>query len=391
MAAPSDTLTMALPANSRLRQFLVPHAGGTRVRVSLSNRLGTQALVLAQVRIGLAADDEGAALLPGSERTLQFDGAPMLTLEPGTSIRSDALEFPLQPFQRVAITLQLAAPVRELPRHYQALEQPYLALGDGENAFVPLALEQVESWYAISALDVQGGAASHTVVALGDSLTDGYTPALPCAGIAADPGSVGAQHRYPDFLAHRLANAGRTDLTVVNAGISGNRVNADGFSPQHGPSLPSRLQADVLDNPGVRTAILLEGINDLGLQAQPDAAALIAGLDRTVNSLQQAGVRVLLGTLTPARGFCTGPLAVLGDAATPGVLSGSAAVDAARLQVNDWIRTHSSADGVIDFDACIRDAGNPAFVNPAYDSGDHLHLNAAGYAAMAQCVNLDML
>ena len=395
-AAPSDAYALTLPAGSALRQFITPLADGTHLRLRLSNRLGTQAIALAQVTVGRA--DRGAALQPGSMRVLRFGGADAVTLAPGASVISDALNFPLQAFERLGITLMLAEPVQQLPRHYQALEIPYLALGSvsvsvadtSGAAFLPLAPEQLASWYLIAALEVQGGSAAQTVVALGDSITDGYVPALPCAGVLTDPATVGANLRYPDLLARRLQQAGRKDLSVVNVGISGNRINADGFSAQHGPSLISRLDADVLSLPNVRSVILLGGINDLGLQTAPDAQALINGLDAATHRLQAAGLRVVLGTITPARGFCAGPLAAL-DPLTPGILSGSAAVDTARRAVNDWIRARSSADAVADFDACLRDPANPSYLAADYDSGDHLHPNTAGYAALAACVPLASL
>ncbi|MDP9139539.1 MAG: GDSL-type esterase/lipase family protein [Pseudomonadota bacterium] len=392
-ASPTDTLDLSLSAGSVLRQFIAPHADGTRLRLRLSNRLGTSDIALSAVTIGVQRD--GANLVSGSMRSLRFGGETSVTIRAGATVLSDPLDFPLRAFERVGISFTLAAPGTSLPRHYQALERPYLALVGADAAsgsgsgFLPLALEQFASWFLIDALEVQGGATRNTVVALGDSITDGYTPTLPCAGIATDPQAFGADLRYPDALARRLLAVGRTDLSVVNAGISGNRVNADGSQAQHGPSLQARLVDDVLSLPNVRTAILLEGINDLGLGLPPDAQALIDGLDAVVRSLQHAGVRVVLGTLPPALGFCIGPLAEL--APVPGVLSGSAAVAAAREQVNDWIRTQSPADAVVDFDACLRDPQRPSYLDPRYDSGDHLHPNADGYQRMADCIDLDQL
>ncbi|MDM4770380.1 GDSL-type esterase/lipase family protein [Solimonas sp. SE-A11] len=371
-----------------MRQFITPHAGGTRLRLKLSNRLGAQPVELSRVTVGLR--DRGPALHPESLRTLTFDGKPAIRLAPGETVTSDFVDLAVQPFDKLGISFTAASNLRNLPRHYQALEIPYLSLA-GDAAFLPLPLEQASNWFLVSALEVQGGAARHTVVALGDSLTDGYVPAALCGGILGSPFVIGQDQRYPDYLQRRLFAAGRTQLSVVNAGIAGNRVNADGFSPEHGPALLSRLQQDVLDLPNVRTVILLQGINDLGLQLAPSAEPLIAGLSAAVSQLKAGGVRVVLGTITPGRGFCTGPLSAL-DPLTPGVLSGSAAVDGARQQVNQWIRGGASgADAVLDADACLRDPLNPSYLARAYDSGDHLHPNVSGYEALAGCVALEAL
>lgn len=289
-ASPTDTVNFPLPAGSVIRQFIAPHAGGTGLRLRLSNRLGTADIALSSVTIGAQAD--GAELIAGSVRSLRFGGETAVTIPAGASVLSDSLDFPLLGSERLGVSFALAAPVTTLPRHYQALERPYLALAGGDamsespDGFVSLVMEQFASWFLIDALEVQGGVARDTVVALGDSITDGYVPALPCAGIATDPSTFGADLRYPDALARRLAAEGRTELSVVNAGISGNRVNAEGLQPQHGPSLRSRLDDDVLGLPNVRTVILLEGINDLGLGLPPDAQVLIDGLDAAVRHLR---------------------------------------------------------------------------------------------------------
>lgn len=387
-AAPSDTFNGLIPAGATLRQFISPHAGGTRLRLRLSNRLGTEPVRLSQVTVGLR--DAGPTLQPDSLRVLTFNGETATEIAPGETVVSDPADLAIQPFDALGISFTAAAALQNLPRHYQSLEIPYLAL-TGDAPFLALPLEQLSNWFLISSLEVQGGDARSTIVALGDSITDGYVPAALCAGVLGSPSVIGQDQRYPDFLQRRLLAAGRTGLSVVNAGIAGNRVNADGFSPQHGPALLARLQPDVFDLPSVRTVILLEGINDLGLQTAPNAEPLIAGLSAAVEQIKARGIRVVLGTITPGRGFCTGPLTVF-DPLTPGILSGSAAVDAARQQVNAWIRSGASgADAVLDADACLRDPLNPAYLAAAYDSGDHLHPNASGYQALAECVDLDAL
>jgi lysophospholipase L1-like esterase len=393
-AAPSDSADMLPPIQPGqvLRQFIAPLASGSQLRLRLCNRLGSSEIVLAGINLGEQA--QGANLLPGSIRPLLFNGKAAVTIGAGADVLSDPLEYPVQPLRKLGISLMPALTISRMPRHYQALELPYLALGgagldSAEGAFLPLPLNQQHSWSLICGLEVRGGATQQTVATVGDSLTDGFI-GLICPPIG-DPDNVGKDQRYPDFLARRLQAAGRDDLGVANLGISGNRVVSPGFSTEHGPSLLARLDADVLSQPNLRTVILVEGINDLGLQTLADAAPLIAGLDDAVRYLQAAGVRVLLGTIPPARGFCLSALYQVAGANTPGILSGSAAVDAARMQVNEWVRTQSTADAIVDFDACLRDPGQPSYLDPSYDSGDHVHPSAAGYAAMAACVDIDQL
>lgn len=178
---------------------------------------------------------------------------------------------------------------------------------------------------------------------------------------------------WPDDLERRLLAAHRP-LSVVNAGIGGNRILLNGArgggAPQYGPSGLSRLKADTIGLPGVTDAIVLEGTNDLGIAPEASATQVIRGLREMVNRLHAAGLRVLLGTITPSTGH------------------GS---PSARRQINAWIRTSHLADGVIDFDAAVRDPSNPSRIRPAYDAGDHLHFNPAGYQAMANAIPVRQL
>lgn len=396
-ASPTDSTPLyPLLPGQVFRQFLAPHASGERMRLTLSNRLGSDEIRLTRVTAGL--QQEGAALVEGSVRRLTFGGSEAVTIPAGQSVQSDPLDFPVRPFAKIGISFSVAVPIMQIPRHYQSLEVPYLGLSaDPEqasgNGFVaqslPLML-QLSPWLLISGLEVQGGSARHTVVALGDSITDGAISKLGNPSLA-EPSSIGSEQRYPDHLQRRLLAAGRHEISVANAGISGNRINAGPLSSEHGPQLSERLDSDVLALPNVRSVILVGGMNDLGLQLVPDATPLIEGLDAVVRRLQGQGLRVILGTMSPGRGFVAGPLSMPGSGLEPGLLTGTAEVDAARREVNDWIREHSSADAVVDFDACLRDPARPSYLNPEYDSGDHLHPNSAGYEAMANCIALDSL
>jgi lysophospholipase L1-like esterase len=235
------------------------------------------------------------------------------------------------------------------------------------------------SRYFLDELDVTAPDAASGVVAVGDSITDGYQP-LPL-GLPESPQGLDADARWPDDLERRILAAG-LPFSVLNAGISGNRILQDGTAgggpAEFGPSALSRLQTDAIDLPGVSNAIVLEGINDLG-GGSPTASpqAVIDGLRRVVARLHAAGLHVLLGTLTPTGGALVG--------------HGTAAENAGRETVNAWIRAQHVADAVVDFDVAVRDPTDPSRINPAYDGGDHVHFNPNGYGAMANAIPLAQL
>jgi len=210
---------------------------------------------------------------------------------------------------------------------------------------------------------------AHTIVTFGDSITDGYGS------------TVDANHRWPDLFAERLQKSKLLDgLGVANEGISGNRVLSDGF----GPNALSRFDRDVLACPGVRYVVVLEGINDVGIPLMfptvgpaPSADAIIAGYRQMIARAHARGVRVIGATLLPYQGAIDGRYY-------------SDEGETKREAVNAFIRDSKEFDGVIDFDATVRDRANPLRFDPAYDSGDHLHPNDAGYAAMAAAIDLHL-
>ena len=216
-----------------------------------------------------------------------------------------------------------------------------------------------QHWYFLDEVDVQAGPATGgTIVAFGDSITDGYHS------------TVGANDRWPNDLARRLlAGPSGQVHPVVDEGISGNRVLAS--SVLFGVNAEARFLRDAADVSRARYVILLEGINDIGFTLTP-AAQIIAGYENLIAAAHAAGLKIFGATLTPFQG------------------SGyySAAGEAERETINHWIRTSGAFDGVIDFDRAIRDPADPRRLLPAYDSGDHLHPNDTGYQAMANAINL---
>jgi lysophospholipase L1-like esterase len=366
------------------RVILTPHLGGGQVRVRLSNRFGTQPLSVNDATIALAGS--GPALVPGSVRSLTVAGSSVFVIAAGQDLITDPVSLSVSPFQNLAVSLDVPAPLSQITEHLIGRQISYFAsgaAGDQAPAVAGAAFSvQTTARPFVAGVDVLAAGSVGAVVALGDSITDGYAgqPGVTLGnllGVREDPSGVGANSRWPDLLARRLIAANRP-LSVLNAGISGNRVLYDGgygsapIFAVYGPAALSRLQPDVLAQAGVSDAIVLEGINDIGQPPNASAAQLIGGLTQLVARIHGAGVAVQLGTLTPFS-YAT------------------AAEELTRGQVNTWIRTQHLSDGIVDFDQAVRDPADPRRLLPAYDSGDHLHPSAAGYGAMADAIGLAAL
>ena len=345
-----------------VRVILTPVLGGSRVRVRLSNRFGRRPVTFASATVARRA--AGADVVPETLARLTFAGRTSATAAPGEDVVSDPVGLRVRAFEALAVSVHVPHAAGAATEHHAGRQTSYLTPdGAGDHAADPSGdafTQRTTSRPFVTAVDVTAPGRTGAVVALGDSITDGS---------GAGPGAS-----WPELLARRVRRA-RRPLSVLNAGIGGNRVLRGGDDPRFGPPALDRLDTDVLQQAGVSTVILLEGINDLGRGAT--AAALIDGLRRLVRRSRAAGLRVVHGTLTPARGYRGG--------------HGTAATDRARRHVNRWIRTRSPADAVVDFDAAVRDPRRPRRLRRAYDSGDHLHLDRAGYRAMARAVRLSEL
>lgn len=378
--APSDGANPLAPAMvmQTVRDIVTPHLGGQTLRLHLSNRFGNLPVTFSSVYV--ARRSSGAALVAGTNTQVRFAGRATVTVPAHTDVVSDPVTMPFAAFDDVAVSITVPLLTVMPTEHFAARQTSYLSgvlSGDrGTDASGRSFTATTTSWLFLDGIDVLAPPDAASVVTLGDSITDGWIAGpLP---IVDDAATRDANGRYPDFLARRLQS--RTTgprLSVLNAGISGNQVLADGvLPPMYGPSALHRLTDDVIDQAGVEDVIVMEGTNDLNpletVLPGASAADVIGGLKKLVRRLHRHGLTVLLGTLPPRSD----------DRGT---------TLARRLAVNRWIKTTRLADGVVDFAAALADPADPSRLRPAYDSGDHLHPSVAGYQAMANAVNLDLL
>ena len=348
-----------------LREIVHISNGGQEMRVRFTNEFGLDQLIIGDAQVAVSAG--GGAIEPGTSHQLTFGGAKSVSIPPGAVAYSDPVALAVQPLSDVAVSFYLPPQVmRAETYHDLANQENYFAGGDQTDATALSQPTTVESWYFLDGIDVPAVDGARAIVTLGDSITDGYQSTL------------NENRRWPDFLAARLKQDHHLDrVAVLNEGISGNRVLNDGT----GPSALARLDRDVLAQDGARYLIVLESINDIGrlakLYAPEDnitAAQLEQGLKEIVDAAHEHGIKVYGATLTPYEG----------------AFYYSAKGEQVREAVNNWIRTSGTFDAVIDFDKITRDPAHPKRFNPAYDSGDHLHPNDAGYKAMAGGVPLKL-
>jgi lysophospholipase L1-like esterase len=358
---------LGLPIGPRtVRDIVRTSIGGWDTRIRLSNEFGTAPVTFDDAEAGTQA--AGAALVPGSNRPVTFGGARSVTIPPGAEVLSDPLPGYLPPRTNLAVSVHIARDAGLVTGHPQAQQLSFYSRpGDfaASASAAPFAFG-TSSWYFLDGVEVDVPASAGTVIAFGDSITDGFRSA------------TGADARWPDVLARRLlALPAGEQLGVANEGLSSNRVTVAGpgpFGGSAGPSAQARFASDVLGQPGATAVILLEGINDIGDHVAT-AAQLIAADKQLIAQAHAAGLRILGGTLLPFQGA--------------GYYS--AAGERIREQVNAWIRTSGAFDGVLDFDKALRDPADPLRLLPAYDSGDHLHPSDAGYQAMADAIPLSLL
>ena len=353
-------------ADRTLRQVVRASLGGSQVRVTFSNAFGDAPLVITAATVALSAGD--AAVRPESVRALTFNRSASATVQPGASLLSDPVALEFTADTRLAITASFAAVPGGLTGHPGSRTTSFIAAGNVVAATDLPGAAKTDHWYCLTSAEVWTGPAAATLVVLGDSITDGRGS------------TTNQQNRWPDVLSRRLqANPATAQVSVLNQGIGGNRVLRGGI----GPSALARFDRDVLAYPGVRWLVILEGVNDLGTavaaraKGEPAASAqdLIDAYAQMIHRAQAHGIRVYGATIMPFGGFAS--------YFTP-------ESEAARQEVNHWIRHGGAFDAVIDFDAIARDPADPTRLSAATDGGDHLHLSAAGYQLIAEAIDLSL-
>jgi lysophospholipase L1-like esterase len=342
--------------------------GGRTLRVRLSNEFGRAPLAVLSARIARAAG--ASAIDPATDRALTFGGRPSAVVPEGAALLSDPLDFDLPPLSNLAVTIYVRGAPAEVTGHPGSRTTSYLQTGTAVSAPALPDAVPVDHWYFLGGIDVRADPAAGAVVILGDSITDGRGS------------TTNGNDRWPDVLARRLQSSpANSQVSVLNAGIGGNRLLRDGL----GPSALARLERDVLAQAGVRWLVVLEGINDIGTavgakaKGEPAAGAdeIIGAYAQIIERARARGIRVYGGTIMPFEGFT-----YAGYYTPEG--------EADRRRINDWIRTSGRFDAVIDFDAATRDPAQPSRLSPAVDGGDHLHPSAAGYRIMGDAVDLKL-
>ncbi len=385
-ASPTDSLTpldasggpVPLAVDDQtFRMVVTPHLGGEQLRLHLTNRFGQGPVTFGEVTVGEQTDGAAATRI----QPVTFGGNRSISVAAGADIVSDPLPFRTISAQPLVVGIHVTGRAGPPTKHWNANATSYYSPPGSGNLTGGTAADRFTartgSWFYVHALDVLAPAGTHAVVAFGDSITDGFVGTTP-AGIPADRAVADTDSRYPDFLQRRLDDAG-IPVSVVNAGIGSNRVVTGGEPFLFGPSALARFERDALEQAGVSGVLVQEGINDLGLPPPATAAQVIAGYEQLITAAHRVGKKIWLGTLLPAS-----------DALVDGVLLAPDS-EKHRQEINAWIRTQQLADGIVDFDAALRDPHNPATLRADYSSPDRLHPNPHGYRAMADAVELAMI
>jgi lysophospholipase L1-like esterase len=361
--------------DTTVRQIVHLSVGGEELRVQLSNAFGTQPLTVDAVHVARAKSPASSAIDASTDHAVTFDGSESVVIPAGAVYVSDPVAMTMGPLSDLAISFHYAQPPSVQTSHPGSRATSYLLHGEHASDAELTDAEKTVRWLGLAEVDVAdakdaGAKDARTVIALGDSITDGHAA------------TTDGNNRWTDELAKRLqADKHGKNVAVVNEGIGGNHLLTNGL----GESVLERFDRDVLAVSGVKYVIVLEGINDLGgLGRRPDATQeqrdvlvtrMEGALEQIVIRAHAHGILVYGATIMPDGG---------GRYYHP-----SDADNAARQQVNAWILTPGHFDGVVDMDKAMRGAANPLELNPAFDSGDHLHPGPVGYKAMGDAIPLE--
>jgi len=360
-------------SNETVREIVHISAGGDSVRVRLSNAYGSDPITIGAAHIALR--DNKSSIVAASDRALTFNGHASIFIPANAMVLSDPVTLELPASADVAVSLFLPKPTAGAGIHYSSQQTSYIASGDvAGTASLPENAATLASWVFLTGVDVAAPESAGTIVAFGDSITDGARS------------TVDTNRRWPNFLANRLlAQKSSKEFGVLDEGIGGNRILHDpAVNIRFGVNALARFDRDVLAQPGVRYVIVLEGINDIGHPGESapksevvTAEDIIGGLKQMIERAHEKGIKIFGATLTPFTGTTI-----------PGYFS--AEKETKRKAVNEWIRTGHAFDGVVDFDKAVQDPADPDRMLAAYDGGDHLHPGDAGYKAMGEAIDLTL-
>ncbi|HXI71534.1 MAG TPA: SGNH/GDSL hydrolase family protein [Verrucomicrobiae bacterium] len=355
-------------AESTLRQFVRTTVGGKNLRVRFSNTFGTNAVTIRSAHAALAVGKGSAGsgeINPATDKSLMFQGAAEVVIPRGETLFSDPVEFDLPALADVAVSIRFGdISATTITGHPGSRTTSFIVANNAVSvASLPTA-SKTTHWYIITGIEVLGDNSSRTIAVLGDSITDGR-------GSTTD-----GNNRWPDILAQRLAaNAPTAGVGVANMGIGGNAIFGG-----LGPAAINRFDRDVLNQNGVRYLIVFEGVNDIGSgsSSMTTATDLVNAYIQFANKAHARNLRAYGATITPFGG--NGYYTTLHEQE--------------RQFVNAWFRTNTVFDGVIDFDAAVRDpvtlTNFQAAFYPGVNANDWLHLNPLGYKAMADAIDLNL-
>lgn len=372
---PTATPPTATPVlhDQTFRQVVRTSLGGDRLRLRLTNEFGTVPLRIGEVHVALRSGATGTDIDPSTDHTVTFGGNTSPTIPAGAPMISDPVPLTLPARAALVVSIHVPDETPVTTLHALSYQENEVALGNVTGDTSIEATETLTQWRFLSGVSVRARTrGADAVVALGDSITDGSET------------EVDADNRWPDLLAERLEHTG-----VLNSGVAGNRLlhdprliagsEAEGYAAFFGQSALRRFDRDVTAHPGVRHVIVLLGVNDLGHPGTTAPLSEVVTVEEIIGAHRQiiarshaAGLRAHGGTILPFGGDALGFFTEENEAK--------------RQAVNEWIRTGGEYDTVIDFDAALRDPKDPSRLRPDHDSGDGLHPNDAGMAAMAEAV-----
>ncbi|WP_282138454.1 SGNH/GDSL hydrolase family protein [Rossellomorea aquimaris] len=344
--------------NQTIRMVLHPHVDGNKIRLRLSNIFSEEPLAIEEVHVAIS--QKGSEIDPDTDQQVTFNGESTLSIPPGERKFSDSISLELSGDKALAVSLYVKEKSGPVTWHPISMQTTYISNGNDVSKSVSSAFnEQENSWFWLDGVDTLADSSVKGIVVMGSSIANGNSS------------TVNKNRRWPDYLARRLKQKD-SDLTIMNAGISGNQlINS---LPDKGENAYARLERDVFNQSGVKAVILHQGLNDIRHYPEYDADKIIERMKQIIDSTHDQGLTIYGGTLTPFKG--SGMFTSKGENT--------------RQEVNDWIRTSGEFDGVIDFDKALRDPDEPERYLQKYDSGDHLHPNDAGYKRMADTVDLPL-